>query len=248
MSVEHEKPTETNPQSGSQPDVESVLLAEQEKFKRAVEAGKWEDLTASAFPYIVASQERPFYLNKLAIINSEMKQIEENAPMMQEQEDAVAILRGRIKELAKGASETVKLLYPNVKPEYEKQSIDPQELSKIEAFVQEGAIDQLNDDNIPGWDLLSSDQRLLYRLNAMQIYYSKWNSVAEDNSLDQGDQLGYTQKAEDGKRMPNIKRIHKIIEEKVIARHLKEWFDEAKKEGLDENNPMIMAAKKLTDK
>lgn len=239
---------EVNSHGPTQPDIESPLIAEQQKFKEAVEAGRWEDLTAESFPHIVAAQERPFYLNKLGMINEEMKRIAEDAPLMQDQKEALAILRGRIKELGKGASDTVKLLYPNVKPESETPLVTPEDLGKIEAYVQAGAIDELNSENIQGWDALSADQRLRFRLNAMQVYFSAWESIANDESLDEKEPVGFARLEEKDDTTPNIKNVHKAIEEKVVARHLKEWYDEAKSQGLEENNPMVEATKKLIQK
>lgn len=218
---------------------------EQLNYKEACDSGMWEELTEENFPLTVAAHPRPFWSNKLDIITEEEKRISNNAMSAGGEKLATAILRGRMKELAKAASETIHKLYPQVEPIENETSVQSETFESIGAFVREGAIEQLNEENIPGWDGLSADQRLLYRLQALQIYSDMWEGVKDDDTLDEGSPVGFERLASGKTSSSRTDQIAKIVREKIIERHLPGWIDEALSEGLTESDELIKQSRKV---
>lgn len=219
---------------------------EQLAYKEACEMARWEDLTAEKFPLTVATHARPFYFTRLGLITNEEKTISDSAMAAGEEKGSLAILRGRMKELTKAASETIALLYPHVTPaEEEKVTLTPEAFAKIEDFVNVGAIEQLNEDNIPGWDSLSVDQRLLYRLKGLQVYNADWHGVEEDDSLDENESIGFAHQTGQDTTTPRIKEVTHLVKQKIVDRHLKMWLGEALEQGLTEENPLVQQVQKM---
>ena len=217
---------------------------EQLNYKEACTNGMWEELTEENFPLTVAAHPRPFWSNKLDLIAKEEERISNNVLSAGGDKDTTAILRGRMRELTKAASETIHEIYPHVEPVENQTSVQPETFKAIDAFVKEGAIEQLNEKNIPGWDSLSADQRLLYRLQALQIYSDMWEGVKDDDTLDEGNPVGFGRQAS-GKFSPSrTDQIAKLVKEKIIERHLPGWVDEAIKQGLSEDDEVVIQARK----
>jgi len=223
------------------------LVPEQEALKAAVESGNWEALTVEAFPTFSGEQPRPFYLARYGMINAEIQSLSGGPAVGLMDEESQNRLRGRLKELGAAASKTIGLLFPNVKPVFPEASpVSPETLETIDVFVEKGAIAQLNEESIPGWDSLSADQRLLYRLNALQSYYAKWQGGADSDTLDETAPMGFGGSRDS--MVFKVKRVTQIVQEKIIERHLTEWLSEAEKLGLDDNNPLVQKAKDIAGK
>ncbi|QQG41824.1 MAG: hypothetical protein HYV90_00730 [Candidatus Woesebacteria bacterium] len=226
-------------------NINDALVQEQTALKAAVDGGNWEALTAEAFPIFSSKQPRPFYLARYGMINAEIQSLSQGPAVGLMDEASQSTLRGRMIELGAAASETIKLLYPNVKPvPQETFPVTPDTIETIEAFVANGAIDQLNEESIPGWDNLAADQRLLYRLSALQTYYDKWQDSANNDSLNEIAPLGFTSTPDSLVR--RVKNVTEVVQEKIIERHLTEWLKEAEELGLNDN-PTVQTAKKLLD-
>jgi len=221
------------------------LEQEQEALKSAMESGRWESLTAEAFPLFSKEQPKPFYLAKFGMINTEIQSLTEAQAIPLMDEGSRGTLRGRLKELGAAASETIKLLYPNVKPASQESSpVTPETIKDIEEFVQDGAIEQLNENDVPGWDSLAPDQKLLYRLGALLTYYSEWHEKADDDTFRESQTMGFSNQPES--LLHQVKRVTEIAQQKIIERHLPEWLAEAKKLGL-EDNPVVKEAQSLIE-
>lgn len=229
-----------------QKNIDQEMMREQAVLAEIMSAKRWEDLTREQFPLMAEIQARPFYFTRLGLINEEMRIISEAAELDSPTEgSALAILRGRLQELGEAASETIKLLYPNVKPVNEESFLSVEELRTIEEFVQLGVVERLTDE-LPGWKDLEPERRLLYRLEALQIFYSSWQHREDDDSLNEINPVGFkTAGIENG--ISRIKKTVQVAQEKIITRHLDEWLKEADAAGLGEDNEMVKAARKLQE-
>ncbi len=214
-------------------------------FQQFVEGKQWEALSAEKMPELTRTVPRLFYFAKLSLITEEMKNVDGAAQTALGNVETLAILRGRMKELSAAASETVKLLYPNVKPDYKTDSpLNPDIFEKIEEFVQSGAIDQLNEKTIPGWDQLVTDQRLLFRLRALQVYFARWQEAEESEAFNE-EQVGFTASGQRDTSKLEVKDVADLVQEKIIGRHLQLWFEEAEKSGLTADDPIVQSAQTL---
>jgi hypothetical protein len=221
---------------------------EEALFGRAVEGQRWEDLTSENFPRLSTAQAKAFYFTKLGIINTEVANINQTVENINLGREALATLNGRLKGLSNAASETIGHLFPDVTPVYEATGpVTPEDFSRIEAFVEGGALEQLNDDVVPGWDKLSHEQRLLFRIRALLVRYSQWQSVAEDQTIDEKNTVGFTKKQTGEITVPDLRRVSQIVQDKIVTRYLNQWLDEARKEGLDLDNPMVKSAQRLAN-
>lgn len=231
------------PEKQSRKKIELEMQREQALFEDVVGKKIWEDLTSKKFPLLAEVQGRPFYIMRLGIINEQIHLIADSAAVGDE--EGVGKARGVLAVLSKAATETITFLYPNVKLVEEESVLTVEELEKIEDFVQRGVVERLTDE-LPGWKDLEPERRLLYRLEALQIFYSSWQSREDDDSLSEINPVGFNTSGSKN-TISRIKRAVQVAQEKIIARHLEEWLKEADATGLGEDNEMVKAARKLQE-
>jgi len=223
------------------------LNKEQDLVAQLMTNKQWEGLTQASLPLLFQISGRAINFHRLDMITDEMTEISNRmVPAIMSNKEMIATLRGRMQELSIAAADTITQLYPNTKKVFDDEHVPvtPESLADIDAYVKEGAVDQLNETNIPGWDGLSADQRLLYRLDALQVYVDRWQEVGEAEEFNEDEPIGFTHSEKDA-RSSTAKRISGTVKEKIIQRYLTAWLDEAKELGLDDTHPVVQKTKEL---
>ncbi len=225
---------------------EAELTAEQTSLKDVMAQGRWQEMTTEKFPLTVAAMGKPFWLSRLNLINQELKIVTETAPALNPDDaDTLARLRGVVKELQAGIAETVKVLYPNVKPvEADPFPVTSDTIDSAQAFAESGSISQLNEESIPGWDSLPAEQRLIFRIKALGVFFGTLDKDAMANTFIKLDSIGFGNQRT---LVDEVRGVLQVMQEKVIERHLPEWLKDAESAGFGPDNPLVIGAKEIVN-